>query len=116
MFVKWLRRAHPALFAVFPVLALAAQNPGRFTAARAGVLCLVALAAVGLAYVAAYAVQRALRRPNAADRAALVTLAGVCLFYGYPVFRWFYARVGGAPRVLAVGAIVSFLVATVLVA
>jgi hypothetical protein len=75
-------------------------------------LCLAALAVVGVAYAAAYAVQRALRRPNAADRAALVTLAGVGLFYGYPALRWLDARVGGAPRVLAVGAIVTVLVAT----
>lgn len=91
--MSWLRRLHPVLFAVFPVLGVAADNSGRYQPAAAVVLSLVMAAGAAVTFAIAYALLRVIgRRAHSggrgygADTAALATLAVVGLFYaGVPV-------------------------------
>jgi len=86
----WLRRTYPVLFALFPILALAAHNPGRYLARDVLILCALSGVAVVLAVATVVTLMGARRRNDrneAADVAALIVFSGVVLFYGYPMMR-----------------------------
>lgn len=83
--MTWARRLYPALFAIFPVLGVAARNPGYYRVADATVLSLIAIAGVVVVWAIVYGVLRLrLRHDSAADGAALATALAVALFYAYP--------------------------------
>jgi len=72
------------LFAVFPIIGVAANNPGYNSLTDVVVLCAIAIVAVALVYGVAYAVVRMLTRASwGPDLAALATLIAVALFYLY---------------------------------
>lgn len=83
--MTWARRLYPALFAIFPVLGVAARNPGYYRVADAVVLSLIAIAGVVIVWAIVYGFLRVrLRHEAAADGAALAAVVGVALFYAYP--------------------------------
>ena len=103
----WLRRTYPVLFALFPILALAAHNPGRYLARDVLILCALSGVAVVLAVATVVTLMGARRRNDrneAADVAALIVFSGVVLFYGYPMMRSIFVRAAAGMRVAAASA------------
>ena len=82
--MRWFRTTYPAMFAIFPIIGVAANNPGYYRLIDVVVLCMVAIAAVAVLYGIAYAIIRVLTRAaSGPDVAALTTLVAVALFYFY---------------------------------
>ena len=82
--VRWLRATYPAMFATFPIIGVAANNPGYYRLIDVLVLCLIAIVAVAVLYGIAYAFIRTLTRSDSGpDVAALVSLVAIALFYFY---------------------------------
>lgn len=80
----WLRRVYPLLFAIFPIIGVAAKNPGYYRLVDVVVLSLILIVAVTIVETIAYAVLRIrMRSELAADLAALIALMFVALFYLY---------------------------------
>src|SRR5918993_841751 len=89
-----LRRLHPFLFAVIPVLNVMVRNPGAATLRDLLALAFAMLVGCALVYAAAILVLR-----NRVEREAvplLVSLA-VALFYAYPMFRVIYNQARREP-------------------
>ncbi|HEX6534850.1 MAG TPA: sulfatase-like hydrolase/transferase [Gemmatimonadaceae bacterium] len=82
--MTWLRRSYPILFAAFPVLGVAARNPGYYHVSDALILAGIAAAATLIVFAGLWLVLR-LRLPaaRAADVAAFATLVVVGAFYSY---------------------------------
>lgn len=80
----WLRRVYPLLFAIFPIIGVAANNPGYYRLVDVVVLSVILIVAFALAYGVVYALLRIIMPGDrAADLAALMTLLAVALFYLY---------------------------------
>ena len=87
-----LRRLHPFLFVIIPVLNVIARNPGGATLRDVLTLALAMLMALALVYAAA---TFALRNRVEQEAVPLLVLLAVVLFYAYPVFRAAYNQAGG---------------------
>lgn len=81
---SWWRRSYPALFAIFPIIGVAANNPGYYRLIDVFVLSGIAIVAVALLYGITYAIVRVLTRPESApDVAALVSAVVIAVFFFY---------------------------------
>lgn len=86
--MSWGRRAYPAMFAVFPIVGVAANNPGYYRLVDVVVLSLIALIGAALLYGIVYAILRMTthRTSGVDDLAALVSLLMIGAFYFYGPF------------------------------
>lgn len=97
--LAWLRRAHPLVFAVAPLLTLFASNRTQVPATDLLRPTLLVVALAALLWPAA----RRLARGDA-DRAALALSAALFVFWGYGAILYAYAAVGATvPALLAGG-------------
>jgi hypothetical protein len=105
-----LRRLHPLLFVIIPVVNVMARNPGGATLRDVLTLALAMLVACALVYAAA---TLALRRRLQKDAVPLVVLLAVVLFYAYPVFRTAYnqSRDEAGRLVMTAGVVFAVMVA-----
>ncbi|MGH7632078.1 MAG: hypothetical protein ACREOF_22310, partial [Gemmatimonadales bacterium] len=90
--LKRLAILYPLLFAAFPVLAIAARNPGEYTLGDLLVVLLVVLLAVGLVLGAATLF---LRRFGEGLPAAVTVLAVVVFFFYVPAREWIDPHIAG---------------------
>jgi hypothetical protein len=98
-----LRRLHPFLFVIIPILNVMARNPGGATLRDVLTLALAMSVACAMVYAAA---TLAWRTQPGKDAVPLLVLLAVVLFYSYPVFRAAYNQARGAPgRLLITGAV-----------
>jgi hypothetical protein len=112
--MTWTRRLYPVLFAIYPVLGIAAKNPGYYRVADAAVLSAIAIVGTLVVYLILYALLRLeTTEESAADGAALLALVVVGVFYGYRSLRWVMEFITGNPRV---GTVLLCGVAAVIVA
>ena len=102
-----LRRLHPFLFVIIPVLNVMARNPGGATLRDVLTLALAMLVACAVVYAAA---TLALRSRLEKDAVPLLVLLAVVLFYAYPVFRAAYNEARGEPAQLVMTVAVVFAV------
>lgn len=99
-----LRRLHPFLFVIIPVLNVMARNPGGATLRDVLTLVLTMLVACALVYAAA---TLAFRNREEKEAVPLLVLLAVVLFYAYPAFRAAYNQARGEPgRLVITGAVV----------
>jgi hypothetical protein len=107
-----LRRLHPFLFVVIPVLNVVVRNPGAATLRDVLAVAFAMLVGCALVYAAAILVLR-----NRVEREAvplLVSLA-VALFYAYPIFRVIYNQARGEPgRLVMTGTVLLALMGAAL--
>lgn len=104
-----LRRLHPFLFVVVPVLNVSARNPGG--AALGDVMALALAMCAGWAVVYA-AVMLLLRKRESQEVVPLLVLLALVLFYAYPAFRAAYNQSRDDPaRLLVAGAVSLALIA-----
>lgn len=117
--MRWTRRLYPVLFAIFPVLGIAARNPGYYGVDETIALSAVAIVVAAAVYAVAYGLSRLrLRHDHAADVAALATVAVVALVYAYGSLDDAWQYVVNNPRMgtALVLAVVGVLAGAVLVA
>ena len=105
-----LRRFHPFLFVIIPILNVMARNPGGATLGDVLVLSLAMLVACGLVYAV---VALALRHRAEKEAVPLLVVFAVILFYAYPTFRAAYNGARGDPGRLATtgGIVVAVMIA-----
>ena len=100
-----LRRLHPYLFVIIPVLNVMARNPGGATLRDVLTLALAMLVACAVVYAAATLV---LRNQVAKEAVPLLVSLVVFLFYAYPAVRAAYNQARGNPGRLVITAAVVF--------
>lgn len=111
--MTWARRTYPLLFAIFPVLGVAAKNPGYYSLTDAAILSLVAMAGIGVVYLVLYGLLRpVLGAGRAGDGAALGALVVVALVYLYHPLLDAIAYIRENPRM---GPAIALLVTGILV-
>ena len=107
-----LRRLHPFLFVVIPVLNVMVRNPGAATLRDVLALAFAMLVGCALVYAAAILAFR-----NRVEREAVPLLVSlvVALFYAYPMFRVIYNQARGDPgRLVMTGTVLLALMGAAL--
>ena len=82
--MRWVRWSYPVLFAIFPLLGMAALDPGWYRLRSAFVVAaLMATATILIAAILTALLRTRYSRGAAIDRAALLTLLIIVAFYGF---------------------------------